>query len=175
MNRIILTGPESSGKSTLAKELAHLLRVPLVLEYARSYLEVNGPAYNFQDLEAIAEQQMANELSMFAKGHNHVVCDTDILTLIIWAQEKFDEVPDSWRAQFDNIGPESLYLLCSPDFPWEEDPLRENPNDRCRLFRKYERFLKDKQYHVLSGDRSVREKEAFHIARSFFPTLGTEP
>lgn len=171
MNRIVITGPESSGKTTLAKELAHLLGVPLVLEYARSYLEVNGPVYSFKDLEAIAEQQLANERSMFAEGHEHVVCDTDILTLIIWAQEKFDLIPDTWMSQYDSIGSESLYLLCSPDIPWEADPLRENPQDRWRLFHKYEQWLEGKRNHVMVGGRYTREKEALDIVRSAFPTL----
>jgi len=144
---IVITGPESSGKTTLANRLKNEYGLPLVLEFARSYMELNGTEYDFHDLEKIVHCQNIQEKDAHQK-YNLIVCDTDFITVDIWSQEKFGK-PVNHSNQFVE---EKHYLLCKPDIPWEEDPLRENPKDRDRLFDVYESYLikNGLEYEVLS-------------------------
>lgn len=149
---IVITGPESSGKTTLAKKLNTIYGIPLVLEFARLYLEQNGSNYDFSDLEKIAYCQNIQE----KEKHDSfplIICDTDFITIDIWANEKFGKGLTT-KLPFPT---KKHYLLCKPDIPWKPDPLRENPNDRERLFVKYEEYLKQEglSYEVL--DESDRE------------------
>lgn len=154
MMRIGITGPESSGKTTLAEDLARVLGGALVPEYAREYLELNGPGYQYSDLMKIAKEQM--RLIEKAKG-DFVICDTEFLVLKIWSEEKFGHVDPTIESYFKK-DLFDLYVLCSPDIPWEFDPLRENPSDRDRLFEKYDLTLnlEAKNSIVVSGDREKR-------------------
>lgn len=133
---IVITGPESSGKTTLANRLHNDYGIPLVTEFARLYLEQNGPKYDFKDLEKIALCQNIQE-KQFHEQYPKIICDTDFITVDIWAKEKFGK-PLSLKLQFEN---KKHYLLSRPDIRWEEDPLRENPDDRDRLFAIYESYL----------------------------------
>lgn len=133
---LVFTGPESSGKTTSAENLAKEYRLPLVGEYARTYLNTNGHDYTLEDIQNIASQQIKNEVD--SKRENPlIICDTDIITLEIWALEKFGR---SLEIK-DELILKKHYLLCYPDIPWEPDPLRENPEDRVRLFELYENYL----------------------------------
>jgi len=135
---LVFTGPESSGKTTCAERISKEFRIPLVEEYAREYLNRNGTKYSLEDIHKMASVQIKNE----AKVHSNsslIVCDTDIVTLEIWALEKFG----TSLGITDKLVDKKHYLLCYPDIPWEPDPLRENPEDRLRLFERYEQYLKD--------------------------------
>jgi nicotinamide riboside kinase len=182
MLKIILTGPESCGKTTLARQLAEHFDVPLVEEYVREYFEKKQtPQYKEADLKEIAIGQIAAEkkaenmlFKQFArKKHANknlfFICDTDVLTIKIWSEEKYGhcdewiieqvQMPDSPTLQTSNFKLQTLYLLCSPEgIAWEADPLRENPNDRERLFEVYEKelILYEKDYKVLRGGISER-------------------
>lgn len=134
--RVVITGPESSGKSVLAGELADFYGAPLVQEYARTYLEQRPGAYVQADLLAIAQEQVAAERQAIEQAVDLVICDTDLFTIRIWFLEKFGSC-DPWIDAHLVPPVESLWLLCSPDLPWEPDPLRENPHDRDRLFDRY--------------------------------------
>ena len=148
MMRVVITGPESSGKSVLAGELAAFFGAPLVQEYARTYLEQRQGAYVQDDLLAIAQGQFAAEEQAIKQAEDLFICDTDLLTIRIWSLEKFGTC-DPWID--DHLEPtvESLWLLCSPDLPWQPDPLRENPHDRDRLFERYRSELDVRQCPVV--------------------------
>ena len=137
---IVVTGPESSGKTTLVNRLKTEYSVPVVSEFARTYLEQKeDPKYQFEDLEMIGRCQNIQE----KEAHNLyplIVCDTDIITIDIWAKEVFNKsitLPN-------NNSDKKYYLLCKPDIPWVVDPLRENPDDRDRLFELYSQYLESK-------------------------------
>ena len=135
---LVFTGPESSGKTTCANRISTINQLPLVLEYAREYLTIHGPLYTFKDIQKIAITQIERELEC-NKNNPLIICDTDIITLEIWALEKFGHslgISDALKSK-------KHYFLCYPDIPWEPDPLRENPEDRLRLFDRYEQYLKD--------------------------------
>ncbi|MFT3884054.1 MAG: ATP-binding protein [Flavobacteriales bacterium] len=170
MRRIVITGPESSGKTTLAKALAAHYGTCWVQEAARSYLEAKAEpgatyAYVEADLLAIARLQVQMEencaASIAQNGPQLLICDTDLITIRIWGEEKYGR-SDSWIVEAIEQRPCDLWLLCAPDMPWEPDPLRENPDDRDRLFAVYERTLRQlgKLYLVVRGDHAKRMQEA---------------
>ncbi len=135
---LVFTGPESSGKTTCAERITRESELPLVEEYAREYLNLHGVKYTLDDIRKMAVEQVKRETEAH-RNHQLIVCDTDIVTLEIWALEKFETSLDFT----DELIDKKHYLLCYPDLPWEPDPLRENPDDRMRLFERYKQFLED--------------------------------
>ncbi|GAA4499969.1 AAA family ATPase [Hymenobacter ginsengisoli] len=131
MRRISLTGPESSGKSTLARQLAAHYGTVFVPEYARQYLEENGPGYTLADLEAIAHGQLAAEDAAASQATGLLVCDTDLLVIKIWAENAFGTCP-GWVLEELARPRYALTLLLAPDLPWTPDPLREHPDPAQR-------------------------------------------
>lgn len=164
MTKVAIVGPESSGKSTLAGDLG--ARHGLVVEeFARTYLTDIGPAYEEEDLLTIAVAQARAEdvAALFAeqKGIPRLICDTDLITIRIWSEEKFGRC-DPWILEQSEMRHYDLWLLCAPDIPWAPDPLRENPHDRDRLFEVYKATLDalGKPYVVLRGDHEQRLLDA---------------
>lgn len=162
MTSIAITGPESSGKSSLARAITESLNAAYAPEYARMYLEIHGPHYSETDLLLFAQEQMKiwsqlKNSSLFP--NDHLIADTELTTIKIWSEEKFKRVNQQiiemyHEQQFD------LYLLCYPDIPWEPDPLRENEHDRERLFTLYENELMgmNRNFIVVRGTQEVRLK-----------------
>jgi nicotinamide riboside kinase len=141
---VCVTGPESSGKTTLASELARALAVPLVTEVAREYL-AGKSSYDANDLLAIAKAQLSAEQNALAEGTGLVICDTDLQVIQIWWQEKFGAL-DPWLEDALSERTQRRYLLSAPDLPWQPDPLRESPGDRERLFDQYAQQLRDEPF-----------------------------
>ncbi len=157
MIRIVFTGPESSGKSTLAKAVSELVQGTYIEEFARTYLEEEGPDYDVEDLD------------IMAKGHADAIrnssdvlqlIDSDFIVFKVWSEHKYDSasplihrlVSENW---FD------LHVLCAPDIPWESDELRENPSDRDELFLRYVETLEKlrKPYIIVEGAHDKRLKK----------------
>jgi HTH-type transcriptional regulator, transcriptional repressor of NAD biosynthesis genes len=194
--KVILTGPESTGKSTLAKQLANHFNAPLVEEYARTFFEKKEtPQYVQEDLDEIAKGQLDLEQQAYVVFKNLIglsphliICDTDLLTLKIWSTEVFSDCSeelaqlidyqlimdngqwtidklmiDKGQLKTEQVLLKTIHFLCSPEgIEWEDDPLRENPNDRDRLFKIYETELKfnEKKYEILRGDKNERFEQA---------------
>lgn len=157
--KIVVTGPESSGKTTLTLALGDTLRAVVVNEVAREYIDELDRPYAESDLLVIAKAQLELEdaLSSVAGSDGRIICDTELLTIRIWSEEKYGRcepwiVEQTERRHYDH------WLLCKPDIPWEPDPQRENPHDRDRLFVKYEALLRvlGKPFTVIEGDRDQR-------------------
>lgn len=170
--KIAVTGPESSGKTTLVEALAHHYGCAWTQEYARTYLAKNGPAYVEEDLLRIADGQRTLEVeaerSLMGAERQLLICDTDMLTVRIWSAEKFDQVHPLLERAVRDVRYDHL-LLCRPDIPWEPDELRENPHDRDRLFKVYEEALRTlrRPCTIIEGDRQKR----FGTARSVIDVL----
>lgn len=154
MIRIAITGPESSGKTTLCRSLAEHFKVEPILEYAREYLENTNGVYNHSDLDKIAQGQL-NAINNLREPV--AICDSDFSVLEIWSSYKYGTASELIKELvakdlFD------LHILCNPDIPWEEDPLRENPDNRDQLFKLYERSLikHNKHFITVSGDQNKR-------------------
>jgi len=151
--KIAFTGPESSGKTTMAELIAEAYSTTFIPEYAREFLK-NKTTYTLADLDKIAKKQV--ELCKTSKN-KLVISDTDMAVMLIWSQEKFKEVSPIiqhlWELQdFDHL------FLCAPDIPWEADKLRENPLDRERLFVLYEELLTENNssFSILRGSLNQR-------------------
>lgn len=125
--------------------MAHSMQLPIVYEYAREYLEENGPEYKEGDLKSILNGQYDAEDEAHARS-NIIICDTDWLTIHIWSMVKYGNTIRPPR-DLD----ERHYILCPPDIPWEPDPLRENPADRAELYQIYLQALEEYElsYEVL--------------------------
>ena len=148
MLKIIVTGPESSGKTTLCKALSEHFKIPYSEEFAREYLDALNRDYNQDDLLKIAKGQLTSE-------QNSSLLDTDLITIKIWSKYKYGSC-DKWILnQIEKQKSEKrFYLLCKPDIPWEADPQRENPNDREELFEIYK-----KEAESLGHDYFIVEEE----------------
>jgi len=157
---ILITGPESSGKTTLAKALAESLEFELLPEYARTYLCENGSDYVYNDLRQIALEHVS-QFEKLQESKQDICLDTYLLNLHIWAQYKFQKVDAYIEQQLDLFRPD-LTLLLKPDLDWEPDPLRENKNNRDRLFELFESKLKARndKYVVIEGNQRLEQAEA---------------
>jgi NadR type nicotinamide-nucleotide adenylyltransferase len=159
--RIAITGPESTGKSELAEQLAshyHALWVP---EYSREYLRDLCRRYTYDDILAIAKGQFIREEEMARSAATVLFCDTDFLVTKIWSEDKFGKC-HPWIIDMLGRHRYDLYLLCNTDLPWKPDPLRENPHDRERLFGMYKRELESRglPHAVIGGIGSERLNNA---------------
>lgn len=155
-----IVGPESAGKTTLAKALAQRWRAPWVAEYAREYLR-DRSGYRIEHLAAIARGQMAREAQALARRPERLVLDTDLLVILVWWRERFGAPPQWLEAAF--LGqPPRRYLLTRPDLPWQPDPLRESPRDRERLFDVYRAELEARcaRFGIVSGFGPARLQSA---------------
>jgi len=162
MLKIVITGPESTGKSTLAKELAKYYKTTFVEEYARIFLTNLGRPYVQQDLLEIAKRQIAQEDSATNKNPKLLICDTSLEVIKIWSEYKYQSV-DVFITNSLKVRKPDLYLLMRPDLLWELDPLRENPDNRDELYKLYknELMLSKVLFYEISGNR----KQRFELAK----------
>lgn len=131
--KIVIIGPESTGKSTLSQDLAGALQTVWVPEYARSYLEGLGREYTEADLLQIARGQLSLEDTLTATAKDYLVCDTDLYVLKVWSEHSYGRCDTDllrWIAErrYD------LYLLTYIDIDWVDDPLREHPQPEMRKY-----------------------------------------
>ncbi|SMB96630.1 nicotinamide mononucleotide-binding domain [Hymenobacter roseosalivarius DSM 11622] len=161
MLRVAITGPESTGKSTLSRLLAEYYKTTWAPEYARQYLEEYGPGYTLQDLEAIAHGQLAAEAAAAATAHEVVFFDTDLLVIKIWAEDAFGQCP-AWILRQLEQQRYDLVLLPNIDLPWEFDPLREHPHRRQYFYDLYLNELRNMgaTYVEINGPPAQRFEQA---------------
>ena len=150
--RIAITGPECTGKTWIAKQLAGHFNTLWVPEYAREYLSLRNNKYTYNDLEIIARGQLEAEDQISKKATRLVICDTDFTVLKIWSEDKFKKC-SPWILEKFQKHNYDLYLLMNIDMPWMYDPQREDPGRREFLYEWYKKEL-DKlgaRYAVVSG------------------------
>jgi len=155
--RIVITGPESCGKTTLCRYLAGALEVPMAPEYARIYLDTHGADYDLEILKTIAREHVEYQRRKVPPSVRLGVFDTDLINFKIWAEEVFGHCPDE-IAQGVLHEAHHLYLVCAPDLPWEPDPLRENPHNREYLFQRHlaEIEMLGRRYQIVEGVGDAR-------------------
>jgi len=126
---VVITGPESCGKSTLTAMLAEAFQGGHVEEYARAYLMEHGAEYTEEQVAEIWQGQRQAREHALSLNYPMVFSDTDALNFCVWTDVKYGRTDEEIRASWRN-STAHLHLLCTPDLPWAEDELRENPKDR---------------------------------------------
>lgn len=165
LKKIVIIGPESTGKSTLCEQLAQHYDSTWCPEFAREYLLTNGTAYAYDDLLAIAKGQLALEDEIAATVHHNkpVFIDTDMYVLKVWCEFVFGKCH---RFILDQVVERKydLYLLCNTDLPWIKDELREYPDlaTRQKLYSTYKDSLVNQPvpWVDISGDDEQRLTKA---------------
>ena len=172
IRKIAITGPESTGKSTLSEQLALHFDTVFVPEFARMYLDKMGTKYQMEDVLNIAKGQIESERHWMDAANNYLFCDTDLINIKIWLEHKYNEVPE-WLMNSVVQNEYDLYLLMDIDLPWEADPLREYPNDQAYFFNKFRDELEkiNARYIIISGPGDQRLKQAIEVINDTFPLI----
>lgn len=165
IKKIAVIGPESTGKSTLCSQLAKKYNCFWVKEYAREFLEINGPQYNYEDLFEIAKGQLEEEekvLKLSEKtGHNKIFIDTELNVIKVWSEFVFNDCDNRILKKIAEKKYD-LYLLCDIDLEWTEDPLREYPDKKIRekLYHYYKELLQEQPAPWINICGSYKERIA---------------
>lgn len=143
--KVGIIGPESSGKSTLARYLAKRYKATLVPEYAREYVERKGATdVTYDELCAIAHHQIEEIEAAHRTPYtiHPYIFDTELIVTKVWFDYAFKQVPE-WLNEAIERYPMDVYLLTYPDLPWVPDPARYNGSDaiRMELFKRYEQEI----------------------------------
>ncbi|PZR29537.1 MAG: ATPase [Citrobacter freundii] len=173
LKKIVIIGPESTGKSTLAAQLAEHFETAWCPEFAREFLLSNGKDYTYDDLLTIAKGQLALEDEYTAELEEHslpllenggnipLFIDTDMYVLKVWCEFVFGECH---RFILDNIVSRKydLYLLCNVDLPWVKDELREYPDleTRQKLYHIYKDIMVNQSTPWIDISGSYEERLA---------------
>lgn len=160
MLRVVITGPECTGKTTLAKALAAQLRAPCVPEAARTYVEMKGIAghdLTRADVDPIARAHIAAEDLARSMNPPVIVLDTDLVSTVAYARHYYGTCPD-WIEVEARTRSTGLYFLCAPDIPWVSDGVRDRPENRDAMFEHFRWTLAEFGIEptVIRGDRNVR-------------------
>ncbi len=164
--KIVLFGPESTGKTTISQQLARHYNTVWVPEYAREYLQTKWNNFRKtcenEDLIPIAVGQMRLENELAKKADRVLFCDTDLLETKVYSQEYYGGFVDPRLDEATHINEYDLYLLTYTDTPWEADDLRDRPEMRMEMFQSFENALKlhGKKYIILKGSRKKRFNKA---------------
>lgn len=164
--KVVLFGPESSGKTTLSRHLARYYNTVWAPEFAREYLQEKWnnerKTCEKDDLLPIAIGQMKLENTLAKKADKILICDTDLLETKVYSEEFYGGFVDKRLNEAASENTYDLYLLTYIDTPWEEDDLRDRPELRLEMFNAFEKSLIDnnRPYILLKGDKETRLKNA---------------
>ena len=168
--KVVLFGPESTGKTTLSKQLATHFNTVWAEEFARDYLQkkwdAEGKICEPKDLLPIARGQMKLENEYAKKANKILICDTDLLETKVYSEAYFSGACDPILEKYAIENTYDVYFLTYIDTPWEKDDLRDKPQERIAMFEAFENALKkyNKSYVLLKGDEASRLKTAIeHI------------
>ena len=168
--KVVLFGPESTGKTTLSEQLARHYNTVWVAEYAREYLQHKWnnerKTCEPEDLLPIAEGQMKLENTLSVKASKVLICDTDLLETKVYSEAYYIGACDPILEKYALQNSYDLYLLTYIDVPWVGDDLRDKPNEREKMFDYFKGTLE--KYHrnfvILKGDEETRLRTAIsHI------------
>jgi NadR type nicotinamide-nucleotide adenylyltransferase len=173
MKKVVIIGPESTGKSTLSEQLAKHYSTSWVPEYAREYLLQHGTHYSYDDLLTIAKGQLASEESYIEKASRSKILfiDTDQYVMKVWCEFVFGKC-HQWILDQITKRKYDLYLLCNIDLPWVEDTLREYPDlaSRQELYHIYKTLLTNQSvpWVEISGNYDERLQTAIEAVNDLF-------
>lgn len=178
IQKIVVLGPESTGKSTLCAALAAHYQTIWTPEYARAFLSKNGTKYTYDDLLTIAKGQIQKEEEALASLNkntvdqptpnisNKLILDTDMYVMKVWCEYVFNNCHHFILEQI-NQRSYDLYLLCDIDLPWAADEMREYPDagPRIELFTIYRELLinQNTPWGIVSGTGKERTENAIQL------------
>jgi nicotinamide riboside kinase len=169
VKKIVVTGPESTGKTALTEALVPLLNAVLIPEFARTYVENLHRPYGYIDLEIIARHQVAEEKRLSdISGDRILLMDTWLIITKVWFDVVFGKVP-AWIDSYISTSGIDLFLVCQTDLPWIADPVRENGGEmRGLLFDRYCREIENYgfKYEVVEGHGAVRVENALRLIQT---------
>jgi NadR type nicotinamide-nucleotide adenylyltransferase len=166
VKRVVVFGPESTGKTTLARSLAGHIGEPWAEEFVREFWEVKDGKITAEDLGTIALGQMASEDRAAERARQVVICDTDLLTCVLWNDLLFPGKCPEWvRAEAEaRVRSTDLFLFCDTDLAWAEDPQRCFPDDagRAMVRRVWREALvgRGQPWVEITGESAERERIA---------------
>jgi NadR type nicotinamide-nucleotide adenylyltransferase len=168
VKKIVVLGPESTGKSTLCAELAKHYNTSWCPEYARQFLNENGTKYSYEDLLTIAKGQLAGEDAHVENASDLLIIDTDMYVMKVWCEYVFNNCHPFILEQI-NSRKYDAYLLCDIDLPWTADEMREYPNEEPRreLFTIYKELLinQNTPWGIVRGTGGVRTQNAVALIK----------
>ena len=172
IKKVVICGPESTGKSTLTKKLSSYFNTNYVTEYARDYLQSKWDdkkeVCNKEDLIKIAKGQVKRENTIIDNSSKLIFCDTNILTTIAWSKTHFDGYCDPWLIRQSKLLKYDYYLILNTDTSWIKDDLRDRPNDRKKMFSAHKEELKllNVKFNVITGsDFEERFQQAIDLIK----------
>jgi HTH-type transcriptional regulator, transcriptional repressor of NAD biosynthesis genes len=169
VKKICIYGPESTGKTTLAKQLAKHFKTTWIPEYARVWIEKNGFNFKYKDIERFGRGQVRIEKKACEKANRFLFCDTDSITTSIYSRTYFGKVPAlvkklAERNRFD------LYLFTEIDLPWKKDKLRDLGHKRREMRDTFKQALieRDIPFEVVKGKGQKRLRVAIRAINKRF-------
>ena len=146
VTRIVVTGSESTGKTTLARDLAAHFGVLYVREQAREYAERARRSLTAEDVSPIASEQIAAEDAAMTdanrRGDRWLVLDTDLVSTVVYARHYYGSCP-SWIEAEARARLAELYLVTDIDIEWQPDGIRDRPGTRDELDRAFRDVLRE--------------------------------
>ena len=174
--KIVIYGPESTGKTTLAKSLAESYQTNWVPEFARDYLQNKWDSThevcNLEDLILIAKGQIEVENKLLQTSKNFLFCDTNVLVTQVWSETHFNGYCDPRIQLWANTFHYDHYFLTYIDVPWEADDLRDQPEERKRMFNFFKALLikRNLPFTILKGNHEARIIQAKKALKNLFNT-----
>ncbi|MGQ0646585.1 MAG: AAA family ATPase [Gemmatimonadaceae bacterium] len=180
MHRIVVTGSECTGKTTLARELARFLRTDWLPEWSREYAETRGAVLTLEDVEHIARGHIAREDATLGGGRGPLVLDTDLVSTTVYSEFYYGSCAP-WIREEARLRKADLYLLTAIDLPWAPDGVRDRPGERSELHNRFVRRLRELDALVLPVDglgerrsqNAIANIRGWRAASAITPLLAT--
>ncbi len=165
--KVVVTGSECTGKTTLVQALAGRFKTAFSTEGARNYLDQVQRPLSFADVEPIAHRQISLEGQALEQADNLVILDTDLLSTVIYSHHYYGECKN-WIIEMAVSRIADLYLLCDIDVPWTEDGLQRDQGELEQRIEVHQAFISElnriqARYAILSGDADTRLGHAITI------------
>ena len=170
--KVVINGPESTGKTTLIKQLAEYFNTEHVPEFARDYLQEKWDSKkevcSKEDLIVIVKEQVNLENDLSSKANKILLLDTNIITTINWSLTHFDGYCDPWIIKQAEFLKYHHYLITNIDIPWVKDDLRDRPNERESMLSSLinQHDIRDLKYSIISGDKDLRKSQSIDIIKN---------
>ena len=170
--KVVINGPESTGKTTLTKQLAEYFNTEYVPEFARDYLQekwdLKKEVCSKEDLLVIVKEQVNLENKLSSKANKVLLLDTNIITTVNWSITHFDGYCDPWIIKQAELLQYDHYLITNIDIPWVKDDLRDRPNEREDMLSSLinQHDIRGLKYSIISGDIDERRNQSIDIIKN---------